>query len=453
MEFERVFAELTPRLGMARALERELDRNLAHRFNVFDYLRVDELGLSRIIADLLNHKAKHGQGTLFLKRLLSLEGLKNALPWPGLDGNRKTLVVAERWVTAVRRIDISVEIIGADGEHYCLAFENKPSADDRKDQVWDYLKYLREEYGERFLLIYLSPTGEGPSEESLPKKELDKWKGRFAIMPYCAGQEEQAYGFDDFRIPRSLADWLGECRNNCEVDRLCWFLRDFETFCRREFGGQAVTTNREKEEFFKFVFSGQSNLETALAVSEHWPDVKEHICQKFLERLCSRIKTAVKENEKLKEFAEDMSIRYECGGTASYLCSIWLYGERWNQYPVKRIALDRRTHVLLQNQRNGPNEWGIGVRSPMIKQDMPDEYMERRECLETELKRAFGCGQPTPWCPWWLDVDEDKKNWSSLIPDLYQENENQSSEITKYFVDKFIEIAETAVPIINGIEG
>ena len=74
MEYERFFAELVPRLDSARVLERELDRKLAHRFNVLDYLRDDELGLSRIIADLLNPEKSHGQGTLFLQTLLSLEG-------------------------------------------------------------------------------------------------------------------------------------------------------------------------------------------------------------------------------------------------------------------------------------------------------------------------------------------------------------------------------------------
>ena len=62
MEYERFFAELVPRLEMARDLERKLGRKLAHRFNNLDYLRDDELGLSRIIADLLNPKASHGQG-------------------------------------------------------------------------------------------------------------------------------------------------------------------------------------------------------------------------------------------------------------------------------------------------------------------------------------------------------------------------------------------------------
>ena len=78
MEYEQFFAEFTTRLDATERLEREFDRKLAHRFNVFDYLRVDELGLSRVIGDLLDPKASHGQGALFLQILLSLEGLRNA---------------------------------------------------------------------------------------------------------------------------------------------------------------------------------------------------------------------------------------------------------------------------------------------------------------------------------------------------------------------------------------
>ena len=190
MEYERFFARLAPRLDMARVLERERDRNLAHRFNVLDYLRNDELGLSQIIADLLNPEAGHGQRMLFLQTLLAnLKSLKNIPDWPGLSDGSAISVVRERWIhfereiLSDRSIDISVEIADAD-ERYCLAFENKPYAGDQQNQVADYLEYLGKEYGERFLLIYSTPTGEGPSEWSIPRKELEKWTGRFAILPY-----------------------------------------------------------------------------------------------------------------------------------------------------------------------------------------------------------------------------------------------------------------------------
>ena len=85
---------------------------------------------------------------------------------------------------------------------------------------------------------------------------------------------------------------------------------------------------------------------------------------------------------------------------------------------------------------------------------MEGKYKERRQQLDTKLVSAFVCGGITDDCPWWWNkVDEDKKNWSSLIPDLHQECGKQNGEITSYFVDKFTEIAEKAIPIINGIEG
>ena len=61
----RLFAGLAPRLTAARRREQDQDRQQAHRFNVLDYLKTDELGLSRIIADLLDPQATHGQGVFF----------------------------------------------------------------------------------------------------------------------------------------------------------------------------------------------------------------------------------------------------------------------------------------------------------------------------------------------------------------------------------------------------
>ena len=452
MEYERFFAELVPRLDSARVLERELDRKLAHRFNVLDYLRDDELGLSRIIADLLNPEKSHGQGTLFLQTLLSLERLKNTQHWPNLDRSQ-IFVDVERVITANRRIDISVHIIGTDEETYCLAIENKPYASDQENQIKDYLEYLRKEYCERFLLIYTSPTGEGPLEWSIHKTELDEWKDRFAIMSYHRGQEEQADKFKTFRIPHSLADWLRECRKNCEADRLRWFLRDAETFCQQTFGGQAMITDSEKKAAFDFVLLNPSNLKTALTVYESWPDVIDHVCNKFLNRLCSQIETAVKEKEKLKEFAGDMRVGCKYGGKVAWESYVCLYMECWIQYPNPVEQKLSRTSIKLNNAGKGPYGWGIGVSSPLDSKDMAGEYKERRQRLDTEIERALGCGRRTERWPRWVELDKDKGNWNSLVPDLHQECEGQSDEITKYFVDKFTEIAEKAIPIINDIEG
>ena len=121
------FAQLSPRLETARAHERELERRLARRFNVFDYLSTDEVALSRIIADLLDPGARHGQGTLFLRTLLHELPEVGGRPDPDTGFVKGIQVVTERVITDNRRLDISVEIPGTGGK-YCLAIENKPYA-------------------------------------------------------------------------------------------------------------------------------------------------------------------------------------------------------------------------------------------------------------------------------------------------------------------------------------
>ncbi len=175
----RLLQELTPHLHTARAVDRELDRRLARRFNVFRYLRDDELGLSRIIADLLDPTGKHGQGATYLEVMLELL----EAPPVALDSGR-IRVVTERGFGG-RFIDITVDI-PTDGGTFCLAFENKPYAGDQYRQCIDYLKSLKQEYGERFLLVYLPPRYRMPDESSLPLADYNKdWRDHFRVLPYC----------------------------------------------------------------------------------------------------------------------------------------------------------------------------------------------------------------------------------------------------------------------------
>ena len=440
-ECRRFFAELVPRLDTARTLERELDRNLARRFNCFDYLRTDELGLSRVIADLLNPNASHGQDVLFLRTLLDRLPMRN---WPD-PGANKISVLLERGITDGRRIDISVQI-GEGRAAYCLAFENKPYAEDQKDQVKDYLEFLEHQYEKRFLLLYMSPTGEGPSEESIPGTELEEnWQNVFAIMPYHRGQGE----------PGSLVDWFQECRRVCEVERLRWFLRDAEVFCEG-FGGQKMTTDGETLAVRDFVLSSPNNLKVALALQESWSTIKETVCKKFLEMLCARIQERINQSDRLTNVS-DLHVGHEYGGESRYSNIIWLYRGSWATYSFEQLAQQvpssGRTYIAMDNQHTGSNGWIMGVHSPMPADDMESSDLERRRCLEARLrKEVVDLGRTTPWWPRWDWVLDDKRNWDALILDLHNECE-AAGEITKYFVDRFADIAEKAIPIIDEIEG
>ena len=76
-------------------------------------------------------------------------------------------VRTERVTDTGGRIDITVDIPDGVGS-FCLAFENKPYAIQDTGQVTAYLKYLSERYQRCFLLVYLPPSGEGPSGRGSP---------------------------------------------------------------------------------------------------------------------------------------------------------------------------------------------------------------------------------------------------------------------------------------------
>ena len=86
---------------------------------------------------------------------------------------------------------------------------------------------------------------------------------------------------------------------------------------------------------------------------------------------------------------------------------------------------------------------------------MTDSQRERWRHLEDKLKAKLGGRKNSDehW-PWYVDVAEDKRDWNPLVPDLDRECKSTKDDgITKYFVDKFTEIAVKAIPIIDEVEG
>ena len=131
-------------------------------------MRTDEVGLSRILADLLDPSAAHGQGTVFLLSLLNR--VRHKLPGERVPTLQPGLVdtLCERTIDDGGRLDISIEIRGGTSGPLCIVIENKPYSADGKNQVDAYLRFLRSRYPGRHLLIYLSPHGGLPAPESLP---------------------------------------------------------------------------------------------------------------------------------------------------------------------------------------------------------------------------------------------------------------------------------------------
>ena len=104
--------------------------------------------------------------------------------------------------------------------------------------------------------------------------------------------------------------------------------------------------------------------------------------------------------------------------------------------------------IQLVTDGQEPHGWYFAVWSPEPKEERGD--------LETRLQSRLATGRSTKYQAW-LERVEQYRNWYSLVPDLQEENQahkkgQKVGQITGYFVNRFIDIAEKAVPIIDEFE-
>ena len=432
-----LISHLAPRLQAVRTRERDLDRHTARRFNAFKYLREDELGLSLMIADLLDPTAEHGQGTSFLKVML------DTLPETGgrfgalqTTATSPIKVVTERRIPNGGRIDITVDIpLGS--RSFCLAFENKPYAHDQRGQLRSYLEYLSHEYGTQFLLVYLPPVDREPDEASLSRTERERWRAHFRIMPYAGGN-------------RSLQDWFAACRRCCEADSLRWFLQSAESFCKQRFGESTMTTNAETQFVRDYLATHPDNLRAALAVHDAWRLMRAEVCERFLERLRRIVEDRLR--EEVPDIDPDFHVRCRYGGNRRYSNRLWITVDGWARYDDLPPNVDGRSAVRLESGGPGPNDWYWGVHSPKPASAMTEKETERRTELGVRLRdHGLLLGETSDGWPQWESLRR-YRDWNPLVPELYEECEARGGPITTYYADNLLAIAKLAIPAINEVE-
>ena len=441
------FAGLGARLAGARAVEAQLAHRIASRFNVFDYLRDDELGLSRVLADLLDPAGPHGQKTLFLRSFLSLidtglsdAGLTNlAKDWTPEDGR---VTVMTEWAIDTgepgkgpRRLDVRVVFEPIDGAPSCIAIENKPYADDGDGQVQAYLRWLAKEYRGRFLLIYLSPHGGLPAENSLPANACTHGLALMSYVPVAAPNTSEPAVL---RIRSPLSSWFARCAQGCEVDRLRWFLRDAEAFCHKQLG-RVTTMPSEIDEVRRFVLESDENLRTAIAVFDAWPQIRNEVIARFL----AKMKDCIKE-ELAGELGQDLLFGSWFDGRTQQ-DGLWVFRQTWQM-------LGARPYVWLAHDGSAPKSWYWAVQLSPRTNEIPQEKTKGLgKALLAEASRMpqgvrFTNGQG--WCPFWGYLEGDLANWSPLAHQMHEEG-RKPGELMERLSCQFVQFATVTVPIID----
>ena len=234
-ELANFIAGLKPAIDIAERAQAELDRTAATRFTVFKYFskqeRTQEIYLSRIFSDLLNPSGSHGQRSRFLQLFLDelirrnhewSKKLRGVIPGMSLKECKTHL---EFPTPERRRIDVVLEIpLEEKNDVFRIGIENKPWAGDQEEQIADYLKALLEKSPEKARVLYFSGNGKEPSETALGK--LENWEKDLCLtVPYRSNSK----GYP------SLEGWLEQCREQCEAERVRWFLKDLLEYIKSQF--------------------------------------------------------------------------------------------------------------------------------------------------------------------------------------------------------------------------
>lgn len=214
-ELAGYFGGLATRLSETEQERRAEQARAAPVFNVFEYLKhqgLDEIGLSRLLANLLDPYGIHGQGDRFLK--IFLRDIAKT-EWPCGPATRIIREDLTRFSHSPgRRIDITIHL-GSRG----IGVENKPWAGEGEDQIKDYKEHLARKYKGNFCLLYLSGNGAPPKSLSKGQLRMLSNRGKFRIVTYH----------------EDLAEWTKSCQEVCPSDHVRWFLEDFHNYIRDTF--------------------------------------------------------------------------------------------------------------------------------------------------------------------------------------------------------------------------
>lgn len=257
----------TDALKTAQAL---YSRELAPNFSTFNFINTDELGLSRIIADLLDPQGGHGQQEDFLLLFIEhcLPSINEDPNWrPVIEHLKDTNVLIEEitWASGTRRrMDIYLEC-KAGRASYGICIENKPYASDQFEQLKDYAEELKKRNMTEWHLVYLNENSEAPSEYSIKTEEL---KG------LTEGNRFSALKFS------GLIDWLKACQVECQNYSVTEFLTQLIKFIQKQFMG--IEDMNEDNAVLEVMNQSEENIEASIQISNNVEAMKKELIQKLI---------------------------------------------------------------------------------------------------------------------------------------------------------------------------
>lgn len=248
----------------------------SNRFNPFQFLRTDEMGLSKILAFLLEPKETHGQGDLFLNSFLKFINKHQFLAYQKVNIYLEKITKEENNETTNKngRHDIFIEGILDNKISWVISIENKlQGAIDQSKQMHTYAKDLKNYVSDSYFLIYLPIFSNNPPEKSISEDKWAKLMSDKKAMVLSASM---------------LIQWL----DNTVIiaPAVKQFCNDFKKFLSEDIMGNTQNSN----ELIECLVNNDKALFSALTVLETKKSLYEKLMNMLIEQLKIRFSRYVK---------------------------------------------------------------------------------------------------------------------------------------------------------------
>lgn len=369
---EKLLVEAAAISSAHRAAAKMMARNHAPDFRLYEFMRLNENGLSSFLRFLLDVNETHGQGTLYLERFVK-NFIPKVLPEPGARQLLPSRAETEKTTRQGRRIDIFIRIPGWG----MIGIENKPWAGDQEAQLKDYANYLRlEARDKKWCLLYLG--NQDPSESSISAED------RVAL--------ERNGNYSVIRFAR-LMEWLDECAKKTRPAAVRLFVEQVSMFIKERV--EMDQSGTEGADLARLIASDAGKTEAALAIMNAISEAKALL----MEKLKTDLEHVLPEsNMKLGEWNTDYS----------NVCPI--------NFNVDLCLPEARyLKLAFQFEQKNLNSLAIGFFDPENQIASHGKIKD----IKALMSSSFGYGRTWEDCwPWYIHADrssvlEDFLNWEN----------------------------------------
>lgn len=288
-------------------------------YNIYRLLNVTdkEVPMCRILADLLDPDGSHGEGSKYLKEFFSVVLHQSITDNELLDAK----VYREYRITDERRIDIVISYHGG-----FIPIEVKINAEDQDNQCYDYYSFAKKKDPDTFI-VYLTKTGNKPSEKSLKGKSGEKLGDKFV---HCIS------------FKNDILCWLERIREVASGSMIP-FIEQF-TGAVRDF----IYTEDEEymAEITKKILADSNTLRTSLEIAKTVNYAKAELMKELFKEFEKQMETICKEYP-LSPETKSKWLHYEAQATEEF------YAHNESTYPglnyeVSSVDLGERYSLWLR---------------------------------------------------------------------------------------------------------